>query len=151
LGISTFGTNTTAGQYTLQVASAGAPAVTPVQTAMQPVTQAAAIPMPGNTMPSPAPSNVVGDIAQPGQPAQINVGESRRGRLQTGDQRMNDGTWADLWTFQGRQGQRIRIECRSEEFDTYLQLLDGQNSRLAEDDDSLGEQNSLIEIALPAT
>ena len=42
------------------------------------------------------------------------------------------------------------IECRSSEFDTYLQLLDTQNARLAEDDDSLGDQNSLIEYTLPA-
>ncbi len=74
----------------------------------------------------------------------------RRGRLETGDRAMNDGTRADIWTFQGRQGQRVRIECRSTEFDTYLQLLDPQSVRLAEDDDSLGDQNSLIEFTLPA-
>ena len=119
---------------------------------MQPVTQAA-IPMAGAagaTMPQPVAGEVVGDIAQPGQPATINTGETRRGRLETGDRAMNDGTWADIWTFQGRQGQRVRIECRSSEFDTYLQLLDGQSVRLAEDDDSLGDQNSLIEYTLPA-
>jgi hypothetical protein len=123
-------------------------------TPMRPVTQAA-IPLPGAagaTMPQPVSSgDVIGDIAQPNTPAVINVGETRRGRLETGDRAMNDGTWADVWTFQGRQGQRVRIECRSSEFDTYLQLLDAQTVRLAEDDDSLGDQNSLIEFTLPTT
>ena len=53
-------------------------------------------------------------------------GTNVQGRLETGDNRMNDGTWADVWTFQGTQGQRVVIELRSEEFDTYLQLLKRQ-------------------------
>ena len=112
-----------------------------------------AVPMPtapAATTPQPIAPVATGDIAAPGQQAVINAGETRRGRLETGDRAMNDGTWADIWTFQGRQGQRVRIECRSTEFDTYLQLLDPQSVRLAEDDDSLGDQNSLIEFTLPA-
>jgi hypothetical protein len=156
LGVTTYSTTTTAGAYTLQVQSAWAGGVVAVnQTSTQPVLQAA-LPLAGAsgaTLPQSASTGieVTGTIAAPNEIAFINVGESRRGRLETGDRRMNDGTWADVWQFQGRQGQRVRIECRSEEFDTYLQLLDAQNARLAEDDDSLGDQNSLIEITLPAT
>ena len=55
-----------------------------------------------------------------------------------------------VWQFQGQANQHIRIELRSEEFDTYVQLLDAQGNRLAEDDDSLGDLNSMVEINLPA-
>jgi hypothetical protein len=163
LGVTTYSSSTTAGAYTLQVQSAGTPPQQQQQQMNQPqpmnrpqqMTQTQSMPLPGAsgaTLPQPSSTgmNVVGTIAAPGQVAQINPGESRMGRLETGDQRMNDGTWADVWTFAGRQGQRVRIECRSEEFDTYLQLLDAQGARLAEDDDSLGDQNSLIEFTLPA-
>ncbi|MEK6609969.1 MAG: PPC domain-containing protein [Gemmatimonadota bacterium] len=79
------------------------------------------------------------------------VGTTVQGRLETGDQQMNDGTWADIWQFQGAAGQSVTIELRSEEFDTYLQLLDGAGNRLAEDDDSLGDLDSRITFTLPSS
>ena len=165
LAITTYSTSISAGPYTLQVQSAAVPSQPmnqpmpmnqPAPMAPQPMTQAAAMPLPGAagvTLPQPSSTGlpITGSVAAPGQVTALNIGESRMGRLETGDQRMNDGTWADVWTFQGRQGQRVRIEARSEEFDTYLQLLDAQGSRLAEDDDSLGDQNSLIEYVLPTS
>jgi hypothetical protein len=148
LGITTFSTSTTPGPYTLQVQSlAAAPMAQPQPMPMAP--QAA----PGVTMPAPAQQAipVIPGIAAPGEVARIAVGESRQGRLETGDRQMNDGTWADVWNFQGQAGQSVTIELRSEEFDTYLQLLDGTGTRLAEDDDSLGDLDSRIVFTLPAT
>jgi serine protease Do len=103
-------------------------------------------------MPQPSPGTlpITGTIPAPGQIGTITAGTNVQGRLETGDQRMNDGTFADVWQFQGQANQHIRIELRSEEFDTYVQLLDSQGNRLAEDDDSLGDLNSMVEITLPA-
>jgi hypothetical protein len=150
LGVTTFTSSTTPGAYTLQVQS------TAMAMAPQPMPMAAAptaIPMAGNTMPAPAPQSmaITGGIPSPGQIGQLAVGQNVQGRLETGDQQMNDGTWADVWQFNGMQGQTVTIELRSEEFDTYAQLLDGTGARLAEDDDSLGDLDSRITFTLPRT
>jgi hypothetical protein len=157
LGVTTYSTSTPTGPYTLQVQSMAPLGMAP--SGQAPVPQP--IPMnqpqpqaqPGATLPQPAPQAmpITGSIPAPGQNGQISVGENRQGRLETGDAQMNDGTWADVWQFQGQAGQHIRIELRSEEFDTYAQLLDAGGTRLAEDDDSLGDMNSMIEFTLPAT
>ena len=150
LGVTTYTSSTTPGSYTMQVQSMGAavPMNTPVPMAA-PVPQAA----PGATMPGAAASllPITGSIPAPGQVGTVQVGTNVQGRLETGDQRMNDGTWADVWQFQGMAGQRVIIELRSEEFDTYVQLLDAQGNRLAEDDDSLGNLDSKVEFTLGAS
>lgn len=157
--VTTYTSSTTPGTYTLQVQSTGAVAMQP-QPIPQPMPQAMPQPMPmapqsapGATMPTPVGTTlpVTGSIAAPGQIATITMGTNMQGRLETGDQQMNDGTWADVWQFQGTAGQRVRIELRSEEFDTYVQLLDGRDAQLAEDDDALGDLDSMIEFTLPAT
>ncbi|HLI28984.1 MAG TPA: PPC domain-containing protein [Chloroflexota bacterium] len=60
----------------------------------------------------------------------------------------------DRYTFEGRQGQRVRITLdrpgRSQ-LDPYLELLDPDGRTLAEDDDSGGDLNSLIDVTLPRT
>ena len=164
LVVTTYTASTSTGTYTLQVQQLGnlnqpqplmnqpqpinpQPMPTPMPMAM-PTPQAA----PGATMPTPTPASmpITGSIPGPGQIGQVQVGTNVQGRLETGDQRMNDGTFADVWQFQGRAGQHIVIELRSEEFDTYLQLLDAAGNRLAEDDDSLGDLDSKIEFNLPA-
>jgi len=155
LGITTFTSSTTPGAYTLQVQSTGmAMAPQPMPMASQPTPMAAApIPMAGNTMPQASPQSmpITGGIPAPGQIGQVAVGQTVQGRLETGDQQMNDGTWADVWQFNGTAGQTVVIELRSEEFDTYLQLLDNTGARLAEDDDSLGDLDSRVELTLPRT
>lgn len=152
LGVTTYQSSTTPGSYTMQIqgVAMATPMNTPVPMAAptSPVTQSA----PGATMPAAAAASlpITGGIPAPGQVGSVTVGTNVQGRLETGDQRMNDGTWADVWQFQGMQGQRIIIELRSEEFDTYVQLLDAQGNRLAEDDDSLGNLDSKVEFTLPA-
>jgi hypothetical protein len=58
----------------------------------------------------------------------------------------------DLYTFDGRQGQQVRITLdrpgRSQ-LDPYLELQEPDGRTLAEDDDSGGELNSLIQLTLP--
>lgn len=53
-----------------------------------------------------------------------------------------------LWTFRGEAGQRVRIEMRKasgSELDSFLELYGPDGQMVAQDDDSLGDRNSLIE------
>jgi len=153
LGVTTGLASTTPGAYTLQVQAMGQPMQmqpTP-QPIMQPTPQPIGQPTPMGqpTMQSlggVAPSNA---IPAPGQMGQVMVGQTVRGRLEPGDQMMgSDSTYADLWQLQGAAGQSISIELRSDEFDTYVQLLDGAGKVLAE---SAGHPNSGVAFTLPAT
>lgn len=86
--------------------------------------------------------------------ATISLGQTRYGALEEGDYTMADGTWADVWYFQGTQGQRVVIELRAvvaNAFDPYLQLLDPAGSKLAEDTDGAGNHNSRITFTLRET
>jgi hypothetical protein len=136
LAVTTFTSSTTPGAYTLQVSSAGAPTMMEVA------------PQAGVTLPQPS---VTGGIVPAGQVASIAFGQYMQGRLEEGDQTMNDGTYADVWTFQGTGGHAVTIDVRSDEFDTYGQLLNAAGDRLAEDDDSGGALNSRITFTLPAS
>lgn len=165
LGITTYQSSTEPGQYTLQVQGMGQVAIGVPQPMGQPQPMAQPTPiaqpipmaqpqaMAGVTMPTPVrpTMQITGTIPAPGAVGIVAVGQTVQGRLEQGDQQMNDGTWADVWQFQGTAGMTVRIELRSSEFDTYLQLLDAQGNRLAEDDDSLGELNSLVVFRLPAS
>jgi hypothetical protein len=142
LAVTTFASSTTTGPYTMQVQGLGQGVTTQPQP--QPITQPVVTPLAAPA----APSNA---IPAPGQTAQIVIGQTMRGRLEDGDQTMQDGTFADLWQFQGTAGQTVTIDVRSDEFDTYIQLLDAGGNKLAEDDDSGGNLNSHLSFQLPAT
>jgi serine protease Do len=60
-----------------------------------------------------------------------------------------DNSFFDLYTFEGRAGQRVQIEMSSRDLDAYLILLDPNGRDLAQDDDGGGGTNSRIAIALP--
>jgi hypothetical protein len=81
-----------------------------------------------------------------------NKGPVPLGQPVTGEIRFVDGR--DLYTFEGRQGQQVRIALdrpgRSR-LDPYLELLGPDGRTIAEDDDSGGELNSLIQLTLPQT
>ena len=143
LGVTTGLASTSPGPYTLQVQALG-------QMQMNPTPQNIGVPTPlGQSNVTPlagaGPTNV---IPAPGQLGQIMAGQSVRGRLEPGDQVMgSDSTYADIWQIQGSAGQNIAIELRSDEFPTYLQLLDGTGHVLAE---SAGHPNSGLAFTLPA-
>jgi pre-peptidase len=170
LGVTTFSASTATGAYTMQVQALGQQA--PVQA--QPIGQPAVTPLPQPTVTPIAPTvtpiaptvtpiapTTVAPIAQaaaavqptnpvpaPGQIGQIAAGQTMRGRLEPGDQMMgSDSTYADIWQLQGSAGQNVAIELRSDDFDTYLQLLDGTGKVLAE---SAGHPNSGLAFQLPA-
>ena len=83
----------------------------------------------------------------------ISLPFNQNGALETGDSQLpNDSSFYDMYAFQGNAGQSITISLESQEFDTYLFLLDPDNEQIAENDDiSENNKNSAITITLPAS
>ncbi len=82
----------------------------------------------------------------------VAIGATVEGRLEDGDGKSESDTPADLWRFEGREGQRVRIDMTSSEFDTYLELFDENRVSLVEDDDGGPEgTDSRITFTLPRT
>ncbi len=85
----------------------------------------------------------------PAQP--VAIGDTVAGALTHDDGTSANGFPADAWRFEGRAGQRVRIDMASAEFDTYLELFDANGVSLATDDDGGPEgTNSRLIITLPA-
>lgn len=78
----------------------------------------------------------------------MRVGQTRAGNLQDGDFRMGDGTWADVWYFEGAAGQHVVIDLKSSAFNAYLQLLDAAGNKIAEDTDGGGGRDARITFTL---
>ena len=73
-----------------------------------------------------------------------------QGILEPGDAVLEvDGSLYDIHRFEGRAGQAIVITAESEEFDTYLWLLDGEDRALQRNDDWQGSTNSALGYVLP--
>jgi hypothetical protein len=66
---------------------------------------------------------------------------------------INSKTYFELWQFDGNKGDRVRITMTgSGGLDPYLGLIDGATEQvLAEDDDSAGNSNALIDMTLPVS
>ncbi len=82
---------------------------------------------------------------------QMDVGEAvelaglreESGTLGRGDHTLEDGEYFDVYEFSGRPGQRVTIDLRSDDFDTYL-ILDVPNGDQQENDDAEDTTDSLI-------
>ena len=61
-----------------------------------------------------------------------------------------DNSFFDLYTFEGRAGQRIQLDMASQEIDSYLILIDPNGNEVAQNDDSGGGPNARIVATLPA-
>jgi hypothetical protein len=82
----------------------------------------------------------------------IAIGATADGRLTESDGKSESGVPADAWRFEGREGQRVRIDMTSADFDTYLELFDENHVSLDEDDDGGPEgTNSRLTFVLPRT
>jgi hypothetical protein len=91
------------------------------------------------------------DDAAPDVGAQITLGEVVTGTLARGDRKM-DNSYTDTWTYNGREGETIRVTLRSEDFDTYVALGEyesGECRGMDGDDDSGGGTDSQITAELP--
>ncbi len=69
---------------------------------------------------------------------------NEQGALSSGDETLRSGEYVDYYDFQGRPGQRVRIDLRSNDFDTYLILKD-PNGEQQENDDFEGTSRSVID------
>ena len=67
-----------------------------------------------------------------GTPADINT--QIQGELADGDATFDSGEFNDSYSFEGRPGQRVTLDLRSDEFDTYLILRSPNGESLANDD-----------------
>ena len=82
----------------------------------------------------------------------IAIGDTVSGELTESDGKSAGDTPADAWRFEGREGQRVRIDMTSDDFDTYLELFDENRVSLDEDDDGGPEgTNSRMTFTLPRT
>ncbi|HZW16359.1 MAG TPA: PPC domain-containing protein [Brevundimonas sp.] len=82
----------------------------------------------------------------------IAIGATVEGELTAEDGKSESGSPADAWRFEGREGQRVRIDMTSTEFDTYLELFDENRVSLDDDDDGGPEgTDSRLIFTLPAT
>jgi hypothetical protein len=76
------------------------------------------------------------------EPGSLSIGDVEIGSL--------TGRAAEAWTFQGSKGDVVTIATRSEDFDTVLDIFGPDFHRIAWDNDSLGDDNSLISgLTLP--
>lgn len=82
----------------------------------------------------------------------LEIGVPVNGALTEDDGKGAGGSTADIYRFSGREGQRIRVDMNSDEFDTYLELFDASHVSLAEDDDGGVEgTDSRLTFTLPRT
>lgn len=93
---------------------------------------------------------------QEGPPAaaaqSIAIGATVEGELTEADGKSESGSPADAWRFEGREGQRVRIDMTSSDFDTYLELFDENRVSLEQDDDGGAEgTDSRLTFTLPTT
>ncbi len=88
----------------------------------------------------------------PATASAITIGATIEGDLSGTDGKSESGAPADAWRFEGREGQRVRIDMTSDDFDTYLELFDENRVSLAQDDDGGPEgTNSRLTFVLPRT
>lgn len=83
--------------------------------------------------------------------AMLPVGRTMSGELTQASPVLASGMRATIWVFEGSAGDRVRIDMRSAQFDSFLILRDAEGQEIAQDDDSGGGLNSSMEVVLPRT
>lgn len=81
----------------------------------------------------------------------LTVGNPANGTLDAGDPTFEDGEYHDLYVFDGAEGDTVRIELSSADFDTYLGVLTPSGDEIANDDFEGGTDRSVIDLTLPET
>ncbi|MCZ8127381.1 MAG: tetratricopeptide repeat protein [Microcystis sp. LE19-114.1B] len=76
---------------------------------------------------------------------------SIEGKLDSNSQTMEDESYFNVHTFQGKAGEPLIIDLTSKDFDAYLILVDPNNNKIAENNDGGDENNARIVLTLPVT
>jgi hypothetical protein len=76
----------------------------------------------------------------------ITIGQNITQSLSAGDCTLQDGSFVDFYSFSGTAGQPVALSQTSNNFDTYLYLLDDAGNIIDENDDSGSDTNSRIPI-----
>lgn len=85
-----------------------------------------------------------------GAAASLRPGETKDGLLEPGDEATGDGPFEDRWTLDARAGERLRIEMRSDHFDSYLTVLGPEGQAVGSDDDGLGDRDAVVTMRAAA-
>lgn len=90
-----------------------------------------------------------GNFPEPGETQALSSGQTREGRLETGDPRGQRGL-EDRWTFSGREGEVARVDVISSQFDSYAYLrIEGMP--VDSNDDGGEGNNARLMTVLPRT
>lgn len=81
----------------------------------------------------------------------IQLAQTKVGSLDPTDCRLDDGSYADFYLFEGTTGQRIAISLSADYFDPYLAILNESGTFNVQDDDSGFGNDALIDTTLPET
>jgi hypothetical protein len=74
----------------------------------------------------------------------ISCGQTVNGSLATSDCPLSDGSYADFYEFPGTNGQDITVTMRSNSVDSYLALLDPNNTDVQENDNGGGGNDARL-------
>jgi hypothetical protein len=85
-------------------------------------------------------------VAPPGRVNELRADQLMRGRLESGDSIIGDGSWADVWTYRAGQDGNLVIDMRSSDFDTYLIVRGPEGQILGTDDDGGSGTNSRLTV-----
>jgi hypothetical protein len=83
-------------------------------------------------------------------PEALTTGRGRieLGRLESGDRTLSSGGFRDEYTFEGRAGDKVVLDLRSDEFDPYLILRPPTSEQVDNDDFESSSEHSRLELTL---
>lgn len=81
----------------------------------------------------------------------ISCGQTVNGSLATSDCALSDGSYADFYEFPGTNGQDITVTMRSNSVDSYLALLDPNDTDVQENDNSGGGNDARLTYHLSSS
>ena len=93
-------------------------------------------------------------IAAPaGAQEAIRMGETRQGTLDSGDLKLDDNSYYDMYKYLGKAGETIQVVMRSSAFDAFIsfgQMNGSSFNQMAFDDDGGGNTDSRLVVTLPS-
>jgi hypothetical protein len=87
----------------------------------------------------------------PSAPRAVRAGEEVQGALADSDNELDDGSFYDVYTYAGTQGEELTITMTSDAFDTFLQfgrMVGGSFEEIATNDDGEDGTNSRLVVRL---